>query len=103
MSVLVKGLAMDFVRQERNEMAITGIWPAAVCWNYLQPGQTPPCIYTILSNMVQSIESAATEYNKSSDKSYKKDLRKPVRKHTPSPGTILATDLSYRKSSPTPS
>ncbi|KAJ5355248.1 uncharacterized protein N7496_012460 [Penicillium cataractarum] len=53
MSVLVKGLAMDFVRQERNEMAITGIWPAA------------------------SIESAATEYNKSSDKSYRKDLRKP--------------------------
>jgi hypothetical protein len=30
MSVLVKGLAMDFVRQERSEMAITGIWPAAV-------------------------------------------------------------------------
>lgn len=31
MSVLVKGLAMDFVRRERSEMAITGIWPAAVC------------------------------------------------------------------------
>jgi hypothetical protein len=31
MSVLVKGLAMDFVRQERSEMAITGIWPASVC------------------------------------------------------------------------
>jgi hypothetical protein len=30
MSVLVKGLAMDFIRQERNEMAITGIWPASV-------------------------------------------------------------------------
>jgi hypothetical protein len=82
MSVLVKGLAMDFVRQERNEMAITGIWPAAVCSNYFQPGQIPPCVYMILSNLVQSIESAATEYNKSSDKSYKKDLRKPVRKHT---------------------
>ncbi|GLI81546.1 hypothetical protein PoHVEF18_009931 [Penicillium ochrochloron] len=53
MSVLVKGLAMDFIRQERNEMAITGIWPAS------------------------SIESAATEFNKSEDKSYKKDLRKP--------------------------
>lgn len=32
MSVLVKGLAMDFVRQGRNEMSITGIWPASVRW-----------------------------------------------------------------------
>lgn len=31
MSVLVKGLAMDFVRQERDTMSITGIWPASVC------------------------------------------------------------------------
>ncbi|KAJ5936171.1 hypothetical protein N7454_005469 [Penicillium verhagenii] len=54
MSVLVKGLAMDFVRQGRTEMAITSIWPAS------------------------SIESAATEHNKASDKSYKKDLRKPA-------------------------
>ncbi|KAJ5936701.1 hypothetical protein N7466_003151 [Penicillium verhagenii] len=54
MSVLVKGLAMDFVRQGRTEMAITSIWPAS------------------------SIESAATEHNKASDKSYKKDLRKPT-------------------------
>ncbi|KAI2672408.1 hypothetical protein CBS147332_9189 [Penicillium roqueforti] len=54
MSVLVKGLAMDFVRQGRNEMAVTSIWPAS------------------------SIESAATEYNKGSDTSYKKDLRKPT-------------------------
>ncbi|KAJ5395257.1 uncharacterized protein N7487_009560 [Penicillium crustosum] len=53
MSVLVKGLAMDFVRQGRNEMAVTSIWPAS------------------------SIESAATEHNKGSDASYKKDLRKP--------------------------
>lgn len=30
MSVLVKGLAMDFARQERPGMAITGIWPASV-------------------------------------------------------------------------
>jgi NAD(P)-dependent dehydrogenase (short-subunit alcohol dehydrogenase family) len=34
MSVLVKGLAMDFVRQGRDEMAITSIWPASVCWIY---------------------------------------------------------------------
>ncbi|OQD73822.1 hypothetical protein PENDEC_c013G01232 [Penicillium decumbens] len=54
MSVLVKGLAMDFMRQGRDEMAITGIWPAS------------------------SIESAATEFNKSKDESYKKDLRKPT-------------------------
>ncbi|KAJ5122787.1 hypothetical protein N7448_003919 [Penicillium atrosanguineum] len=54
MSVLVKGLAMDFKRQGRDEMAITSIWPAS------------------------SIESAATEFNKSDDKSYKKDLRKPA-------------------------
>ncbi|KAJ5371979.1 Short-chain dehydrogenase/reductase SDR [Penicillium concentricum] len=54
MSVLVKGLAMDFVRQGRTEMAVTSIWPAS------------------------SIESAATEHNKGSDKSYKKDLRKPT-------------------------
>ncbi|KAJ5097633.1 hypothetical protein N7456_008354 [Penicillium angulare] len=54
MSVLVKGLAMDFVRQDRKDMAITSIWPAS------------------------SIESAATEHNKSSDKAYKNDLRKPT-------------------------
>lgn len=31
MSVLVKGLAMDFVRQGHTEMAVTSIWPASVC------------------------------------------------------------------------
>lgn len=31
MSVLTKGLAMDFVRQGRKYMAITSIWPASVC------------------------------------------------------------------------
>lgn len=31
MSVLTKGLAMDFVRQGRGDMAITSIWPAVVC------------------------------------------------------------------------
>jgi NAD(P)-dependent dehydrogenase (short-subunit alcohol dehydrogenase family) len=30
MSVLTKGLAMDFERERRSEMAITSIWPAAV-------------------------------------------------------------------------
>ncbi|KAJ5232642.1 hypothetical protein N7468_005598 [Penicillium chermesinum] len=54
MSVLVKGLAMDFQRQGRTDMAITSIWPAS------------------------AIESAATEKNNSGDVSYKKDLRKPA-------------------------
>ncbi|KAJ5818160.1 hypothetical protein N7474_003751 [Penicillium riverlandense] len=54
MSVLVKGLAMDFVRQGHSEMAVTSIWPAS------------------------SIESAATEHNRASDPSHKKDLRKPT-------------------------
>lgn len=30
MSVLTKGLAMDFERERRSEMAITSIWPAVV-------------------------------------------------------------------------
>ncbi|CAG8122302.1 unnamed protein product [Penicillium nalgiovense] len=33
MSVLVKGLAMDFVRQGRNEMAVTSIWPASTIFS----------------------------------------------------------------------
>lgn len=31
MSVLTKGLAMDFARQGLDRMAITSIWPAVVC------------------------------------------------------------------------
>jgi NAD(P)-dependent dehydrogenase (short-subunit alcohol dehydrogenase family) len=31
MSVLTKGLAMDWKREGKNDMAITSIWPAAVC------------------------------------------------------------------------
>jgi hypothetical protein len=30
MSVFTKGLAMDFERQGRKDMAITSIWPAAI-------------------------------------------------------------------------
>lgn len=54
MSVLTKGLAMDFVRQGHKDMAITSIWPAS------------------------SIQSAATEFNSSPSASEdaKKDLRK---------------------------
>ncbi|EAW22200.1 short chain dehydrogenase family protein [Aspergillus fischeri NRRL 181] len=54
MSVLTKGLAMDFVRQGTKDMAITSIWPAA------------------------SIESAATEATTNEDPSRKADLRKPT-------------------------
>lgn len=38
MSVLTKGLAMDFERQGRTGMAITSIWPATVWF----PGRTLP-------------------------------------------------------------
>ncbi|KAH8701045.1 short chain dehydrogenase family protein [Talaromyces proteolyticus] len=54
MSVLTKGLAMDFVRQGRTNMAITSIWPAA------------------------SIESAATGSMVKNDPASEKDLRKPT-------------------------
>ncbi|KAK1756163.1 short chain dehydrogenase [Echria macrotheca] len=56
MSVLTKGLAMDFVRQGRidGNMAVTSIWPAA------------------------SIESAATEQFTRKDPSFARDLRKPT-------------------------
>jgi len=50
MSVLTKGLAVDFEREAKSEMAITSIWPAA------------------------AIESAATQ-NPSNDRS---ELRKPT-------------------------
>jgi len=52
MSVLTKGLAMDFEREGWSEMAVTSIWPAA------------------------SIESAATEQIRKTDPSSERDLRK---------------------------
>ena len=54
MSVLTKGLAMDFERQERRNMAISSIWPAT------------------------AIESAATLQTTAQDEEQAKDLRKPV-------------------------
>ncbi|CAF9936546.1 MAG: hypothetical protein ALECFALPRED_006886 [Alectoria fallacina] len=54
MSVLVKGLAMDFKREEKTGMAVTGIWPAS------------------------SIESAATAQITARDPSEANDLRKPT-------------------------
>ncbi|KAE8550368.1 hypothetical protein EYB25_006594 [Talaromyces marneffei] len=54
MSVLTKGLAMDFERQGRKDMAITSIWPAV------------------------SIESAATGDMVRKDPTSERDLRKPT-------------------------
>ncbi|PLN86624.1 short chain dehydrogenase family protein [Aspergillus taichungensis] len=54
MSVLTRGLAMDFERQNAKNMAITSIWPAV------------------------SIESAATEATTAHNESMKRDLRKPT-------------------------
>lgn len=68
MSVLTKGLAMDFVRQGRKEMAITSIWPAAVSKNLVKSSQSLTCR--------QSIESAATQNAVQTDQELRKDLRK---------------------------
>lgn len=54
MSVLTKGLAMDWVRQGRREMAITSIWPAA------------------------AIQSAATGRSERDDPAVSGELRKPT-------------------------
>lgn len=55
MSVLVKGLAMDWEREEKRDMAICAIWPAA------------------------AIESAATVRETESNPQMAERLRKPVR------------------------
>lgn len=52
MSVLVKGLSMDWIRESKTDMAITGIWPAV------------------------AIESAATQGAVEADMDKKSDLRK---------------------------
>lgn len=54
MSVLVKGLSMDWIRESKTDMAITGIWPAV------------------------AIESAATQGAVEADMDKKSDLRKPT-------------------------
>ncbi|TAQ86088.1 hypothetical protein B7494_g5583 [Chlorociboria aeruginascens] len=54
MSVLVKGLAMDWQREGKSDMAVTGIWPAV------------------------SIQSAATSSVSTTDPSLSKDLRHPT-------------------------
>jgi len=54
MSVLTKGLAMDFEREGKSDMAITSIWPAS------------------------AIESAATDQMTRTDPESANDLRKPT-------------------------
>lgn len=68
MSVLTKGLAMDFEREGRDNMAITSVWPAAVCQKLF---------LNLISNPAdpfKAIQSAAT-----GDPSVQHELRKPVR------------------------
>lgn len=43
MSVLTKGLAMDFERQGRSSMAVTSIWPAAVSLVFYAPSEQLLC------------------------------------------------------------
>lgn len=71
MSVLTKGLAMDFVREGKKDMAITSIWPASV-------GIYPSCARRRTLTFPQSVQSAATARSVALDPSIEKDLRKPV-------------------------
>lgn len=57
MSILVKGLAMDFVRQGREEMAITSIWPASVCWMCLHTIKQKLTICSLLNPPLRSSTS----------------------------------------------
>lgn len=52
MSVLVKGLAMDWEREGKKEMAVTGIWPAAVSFptpTHSSPVYWEMCVLSSLS------------------------------------------------------
>lgn len=56
MSVLVKGLAMDFVRQGRENMAITSIWPASV-----RISISPNNIDSLLTALVNRVSGHRTQ------------------------------------------
>lgn len=45
MSVLTKGLAMDFEREGKTDMAITSIWPASVCFSHPPSSLTLPLTF----------------------------------------------------------
>ncbi|TEA15575.1 Hydroxysteroid dehydrogenase-like protein 2 [Colletotrichum sidae] len=65
MSVLAKGLAMDFERQGLSNMAVTGIWPAVVA--------SPPPF-----SLPNAIESAATQKFQAANADESRDLRRPT-------------------------
>lgn len=66
MSALTMGLAVDFERESRSNMAITSLWPAAV--------GLVDARFTWNTDSVQAIESAATQ-NPQTDRA---ELRKPT-------------------------
>lgn len=70
MSVLTKGLAMDFERQGRKDMAITSVWPAAVRAVSATGDEIKGLINASIRK--QSIQSAATGSENP------KDLRLPT-------------------------
>jgi NAD(P)-dependent dehydrogenase (short-subunit alcohol dehydrogenase family) len=75
MSVLTKGLAMDFERQRRRNIAITSIWPAVV--STIPPYHLFTLKYLIhVTKMIQAIQSAATR-DLENGPDGAKDLRKP--------------------------
>ena len=73
MSVLTKGLAMDFEREGRDGMAITSIWPAAVCLPLPIFHLNQEEVFLIL---FQAIESAATGPMTKTDPTAERELRK---------------------------
>jgi NAD(P)-dependent dehydrogenase (short-subunit alcohol dehydrogenase family) len=70
MSVLTKGLAMDFERQGRENMAITSLWPAVVC--DLSILMVFSYIYFVCSDE-KALQSAATQRHAEDAR----NLRKP--------------------------
>ncbi|MCJ1452603.1 hypothetical protein MMC28_002946 [Mycoblastus sanguinarius] len=69
MSVLTKGLAMDFEREGKKGMAVTSIWPATVGFNDTEGSHKG-------ADRQQAIESAATAQISARDASEARDLRR---------------------------
>lgn len=65
MSALAMGLAVDFERELREEMAITSLWPAAVSVHISEE--------LIKAHIPQAVESAATQ----NPQTNRAELRKP--------------------------
>lgn len=71
MSVLTMGLAMDWKREGKKDMAITSIWPATV-------SDLNPLVIPNILKQIQAIQSAATEASTRVEPEIAKDLRKPT-------------------------